>query len=413
MSAAIRFPSPRFPGAFIRLAWSNLAAQSAEQVGLAAAPLVAVLALGAGAGETGLLQTAQSLPFLLLSLPAGILADRVSRRGLMVGAEGLRAASLLGILLLVASGSLTLPALALLGFIGAMGTVAYSVAAPSLVPALVPRSLLAGANGRLELARSAAFAAGPALAGSLVAWAGASLAYALAAGLSVTAVFLLARLAEPSRPVLPRRHVLHDLREGAGFVLGHALLRPILLCSVLFNLAWFILQAAYVPYAVHRLGLTADVIGATLGVYGAGMVVGALLAPRLVRRLPFGAVLGLGPLGGLCAALVMVLTLWIPSGWLAGLSFFLFGAGPILWTITSTTLRQAVTPERMLGRVSALVMMASFGARPLGAAIGAFLGASYGPAICIVAAAIGFLAQFLAIFSSPVPRLNELPEVAV
>ena len=80
----------RLPAAFNRLVWSNLAAQSAEQVGLAAAPIVAVLALGAGAGETGLLQTAQTLPFLLLSIPAGVLADRASRRRLMVAAEVVR-----------------------------------------------------------------------------------------------------------------------------------------------------------------------------------------------------------------------------------------------------------------------------------------------------------------------------------
>ena len=93
MSSSPKSPA-RLPTAFNRLAWSNLAAQSAEQIGLAAAPIVAVLALGAGAGETGLLQTAQTLPFLLLSIPAGILADRVSRRGLMASAEGLRVASL-------------------------------------------------------------------------------------------------------------------------------------------------------------------------------------------------------------------------------------------------------------------------------------------------------------------------------
>ena len=143
--------SPRSPArlttAFNRLAWSNLAAQSAEQIGLAAAPIVAVLALGAGAGETGLLQTAQTLPFLLLSIPAGILADRVSRRGLMASAEGLRVASLVAILVLAQFHLLTLPLLALLGAIGAAGTVAYSVTAPALVPALVPREALARRTG--------------------------------------------------------------------------------------------------------------------------------------------------------------------------------------------------------------------------------------------------------------------------
>src|SRR5881396_2106553 len=109
--------SPRLPASFNRLAWSNLAAQSAEQVGLAAAPIVAVLALGAGAGTSGWLQTAQTLPFMLLAIPAGVLA-------------------------LAVTGGLTVSWLALLGFVGACGTVAYSVTAPALVPALVPPAML-------------------------------------------------------------------------------------------------------------------------------------------------------------------------------------------------------------------------------------------------------------------------------
>ena len=114
--------SPTLPPGFARLAWSNLAAQAAEQIGLAAAPLVAVLALDAGAGATGLLQAAQTLPFLLLSIPAGLLADRMSRRRLMAGAEAVRAAALLSNPdLSPSSGMLTLPLLALLGFLGAAG----------------------------------------------------------------------------------------------------------------------------------------------------------------------------------------------------------------------------------------------------------------------------------------------------
>jgi hypothetical protein len=86
---------------FNRLAWSNLAAQSAEQIALAAAPIVAVLLLGVGEGQTGLLQTALTLPFILFAIPAGLLADRISRRWLMAGSEALRAAALAGILLLI------------------------------------------------------------------------------------------------------------------------------------------------------------------------------------------------------------------------------------------------------------------------------------------------------------------------
>ncbi|MBV9137922.1 MAG: MFS transporter, partial [Hyphomicrobiales bacterium] len=131
---------------FSRLVWSNLLAQSAEQIGLAAAPIIAVFAFGARPGETGLLQTAQTLPFLLFAIPAGLLADRSSRRDLMAISEAMRALSLVTVLVLALAGWLTLPLLALLGFIGASGTVAYSVAAPSLVPALVQAEALGTAN---------------------------------------------------------------------------------------------------------------------------------------------------------------------------------------------------------------------------------------------------------------------------
>ena len=400
------------PLSFKRIAWSNLSAQFSEQIALAAAPLVAVLALGADAAATGLLQTAQTLPFLLLSIPAGVLVDRSSQRRLMVGSEALRALSLLTILVLIVSGLLNLPLLAGLGFLGAIGTVCYSVAAPALIPTLVPREQLGAANRWLELARSVAYSAGPALGGAIVGWTGASAAYVLATVLSLFAVFFLAGLPEANKSARPRRRLFHELQEGAVFVASNALLRPILITAVFFNTSWFVLQAVYVAYAVHNLGLTAAGIGITLGIYGAGMVCGALIAPRLTQRLPFGAIIALGPFTALCGAIVMLLTLWIPSGALAALSFFLFGAGPILWTITTTTLRQVVTPNAMLGRVSALIMTATFGARPIGAAIGALVAAHAGVEACLVVSAAGFLVQFIVICVSQVPRLRALPEAA-
>ncbi len=400
----------QLPRAFNRLAWSNLAAQSADQVGLAAAPIVAVLALGAGAGATGMLQTAQTLPYLLLAIPAGVLADRTSRRRLMAGAEGLRALSLGGILVLAWLGLLTLPLLAALGFIGACGTVAYSATAPALVPALVEPTALAAANGRLELARTVAFAGGPALAGTLVGWTGGAPAFGVAAAMSTCAVFLLAGLREPARPARPPHRLLSEIREGAGFVLGHRLLRPVYVTQVVFNTAFFILQSVYVPYAVQHLGLSAAAVGATLATYGLGMVVGALLAPRILRELPFGVVVALGPLAGLAAAVVMVLTIWTPSILLAGLSFFLIGAGPIVWVISTATLRQTVTPSVLLGRVSAINITA-YGARPVGALIGAVVGGLYGAETCLVVAALGFLVQAVVIVASPVLRLARQPEM--
>jgi predicted MFS family arabinose efflux permease len=402
-----------FPSGFKRLAWSNLAAQSAEQIGLAAAPIVAVLALGAGAGETGLLQTLHTLPFLLFAIPAGLLADRSSRPRLMAYAEALRVASLIGIVLLAAFGMLTFPLLALLGFVGACGTVAYSVAAPALVPSLVPAPALAAANARIELARTVAFVAGPALAGALAGWTGGAPAFALAAALSAGAVVLLAGLREPPRPQprLSARRPLHELRQGIEFVFRHPLLKPVFMTQLIFNTAFFMLHAVYVPYAVYRLGLSAAQVGATLAAYGGGMVAGALLAPRITRALPFGTVIAIGPVAGLVAAAVMVLTIWMPSFLLAALSFFLVGAGPILWVISTTTLRQTVTPRDLMGRVSAINIMA-YGSRPIGAAIGALVGGLYGAETCLIVAAIGFFIQALVILASPVVRLAHQPAMA-
>ncbi len=402
----------RLPAAFRRLAWSNLLAQFSEQVALASAPLVAVLLFGATGAETGLLQTAQSLPFLLLSVPAGVLADRWSRRKLMAGAESLRAASLACILLLVVSGHLNLELLAALGFAGAVGTVAYSVAAPALVPSLVPRERLASANRLLELARSAAFSAGPAIGGALLGWTGAPAAYVLATTVSLLAVVLLAGILEPGSGHRVRRHILEELREGAAFVGTHHLLRPVLITSVFFNVAWFILQAVYVVYAVGHLGLTATGVGITLGVYGAGMASCAFAATFLARHLSFGAMIGCGPLGALVGSILMLLTVSYPSMWLACIALFLFGGGPILWFISTVTLRQAVTPNAMLGRVSAILMTAGFGSRPVGSAIGALAADRLGVEACLAISTAGFVIQFVVLFLSPVRRLRELPSPA-
>lgn len=399
------------PPAFNRLAWSNLAAQSAEQVGLAAAPIVAVLAFGAGAGETGLLQTAQTLPFLLFAIPAGVLADRMSRRKLMAWAEGLRALSLAAILVLIQCGLLSLTLLAILGFAGACGTVAYSVVAPALVPALVPPAALAAANARIELARTVAFAGGPALAGALVGWTGAGPAFAFACALSVCAVFLLARLAEPGRPALPPRNPWRDVSEGAGFVFRHVLLMPVFITQMIFNTAFFMMQAMYVPYAINTLGLSPSGVGATLAALGVGMVSGALLAPRIARMVRFGLLIAVGPIAGVASAFTMLLTLWLPSAALAGFSFFLIGAGPVLWVISTGTLRQSVTPQPLLGRVSAMFTLAQ-GARPLGALLGAFIGGVYGVEACLVATLAAFLLQAAVILGSPTVRLLRQPGLA-
>ncbi|WP_308217595.1 MFS transporter [Paenalcaligenes niemegkensis] len=315
-----------FSPPFKRLVWSNFLAQAAEQIGLATAPLLAVFLFNASTSETATLQMVQTLPFLLLAVPAGLLADRSSRKTVLACAEALRAFSFALILLLLALENLTLSTLALLGFIGAMGTVAYNVTTPGLVPILVERPLLSMANSRLELARSIAFTSGPSVAGLVFSSVGVSLSYCIALIFSFSAVNLLRTL--PSNSVTPRQGKLWaQLTEGVSFTLASPLLRPVLVTAVIFNTSWFILQAAFVPYAVHHLGLSAFEVGVTMACYGLGMIGGAVLAPWISKNISFGSMILSGPIGALLGAIVIACTIWYPSFALACLGFFFLEQG--------------------------------------------------------------------------------------
>ncbi len=177
-----------------RLAWTNFAGQSAEQILVAGAANDAVAAFGAWPGVTGLLQAAQTLPLLLLAVPAGLLVDRHSRRALMAGAEGIRAAALAASAWLVAMRRLEWWLLALFGLVAALGTVLYMVGAPAIVPALAAQAGHARVNARIEFACTVAAAAG-----LLIERAGPAGAFGAAAVLSALGVALLLGVRELAR----------------------------------------------------------------------------------------------------------------------------------------------------------------------------------------------------------------------
>jgi MFS family permease len=397
------------PARFTRIAWSSVLTQFAEQIALVAAPLAAVLILGAGATETALLQVAQTLPFLLLAIPFGLIVDRSSPKRVLVASETLRGLTLTGTVALILMDSLTFEALLILGFVGAIGTLGASVAIPSTVPQLVPRGRLMDANQWLELGRSIAFISGPVIAGAIVSLAGAEAAFVVAAIACSAAVALLARIDIARTPPSPSRRIIGEIADALRFVISHNLLRPMVVTSMVFNVGWFLIQSVFVVYALRSLGMTPATVGTAMGVFGVGMVSGALAARPLSKRISLGRMSVIGPVCGFVGAVLLVATLWLPSPVIALVSFFLFGFGPVLWSISTTSLRQSVTPSRMIGRVSSLLVVSTYGARPIGAGLGALIAAVWGMEWCIAVAAVVFAAQLVVVLVSRLPAVQGLP----
>ena len=338
------------------------------------------------------------------------------RQRLMQWGESLRLAVLLLMVLALQSTQLNVAWLAALCFTGAVGTVAFSVATPGLVSSLVPSRLLPQANAQLETSRSIAFASGPALAGALVAWVGGLPTLVLAVLLSACALVFMLKLPPaseiaPSVAAEPRRSWMQEIQQGARFVRQHTLLMPLLITGAFFNLGWFMLQTAYVPYAIRKLGLAPEIVGLTMAFYGVGMLLGALASPALIARLPFGRAVQIGPAAGLVAAACLVATLVFPSAGLAGVCFFLLGCGPMIWTISTTTLRQHITPNGLLGRVSSVFLTVNAGARPIGAALGGWIGMQWGESACLIAALLCFVLQLVVIVNSVFSHLVRLPTI--
>jgi predicted MFS family arabinose efflux permease len=396
-----------------RLSLANLAANGAEQLAMAAIPLMAALTLGATAETMGALSAAQTLPYLLLSLVAGIWADRLPRHYLMAGSEAGRALLLALVPLLAFAGWLDLLSLAGLGFALSACTVMFNVAAQAYLPAIVAREGLPAANAKIEFTRAAAVFLGPGLAGAIAGWT--SPAWALAVSAVTSAITVLLLLMPGMRrdlPAIERPPMRQALAEGLVVVWRHPLLRAIAACAMAWNFSWFVLMAVFVLYAVGRQGLTPAQTGIALGAQGLGMLLAALAAPAIHARLRLGHMILLGPATSLFAACAIGITTAMAGDAafvMLCVGFFLFGFGPMLWTIGQTSLRQAIVPLRLIGRVSAIQQVATLGMRPLGALIGGAVGERFGLEAAIWLAVAGYGVQLAVILLSQMPALQTLP----
>jgi predicted MFS family arabinose efflux permease len=395
---------------FLKLWVGNSISSVGSQVTLLAVPLAAVLIFNAGPAETGMLTAAGVAPNVLVGLFAGAWIDRAPRRPIRVAAD-------LGNALVIA----TIPAAAVLGvlslqhlyiatFLAGCCTVFSRLSASAMLPALVGRENLLEANGKLIMSFSVAQIAGPSLAGVLVQALSAPLALlADAASFVVSAVCVWrVRLAELRAPVEDRKSIWHEVVQGLVWLRDEPILFRLTLSIGLANLAWYGVQAVIVVYATRDLDLSPALLGLSLAATGPASLVGAFVAAPMARRFGVGPTM-VASLTGEAASRVVLLAAGGPplvaALWI-GLAQVLFGFIAPLWDVNANSLRQAATPERLLGRVSAASTFVSVGMAPIGALLAGSIGEVAGLRAALLETAIVTLIALAVLVRSAVPKLG-------
>ena len=386
-----------------------------NQVTLVALPLTAVLVLDAGAAEMGLLRALEMVPILLFSLGVGVWIDRVRRRPLIV-ASNLGRALLLGLVpALAVAGLLRIEHLYAIGFTVGTLEVVFVIAYQAYLPSLVQRDRLVDANSRLEMSNSAAQIGGPATAGVLVSILTAPIAILLDVASFVVAALAVASIRRPEpEPARRPRDLAGELREGFAGLLGHPVLRPVVLATSAGLLGFSMYISLIVLFHVRALGLDSVAIGVVFAVGGAGALTGAALAPRLARRLGIGPSFILAFVLASCGLLVTSQAAGpaVVAATIAATGQFsaLFGAS--LFNVNGPALRAAVTPAQLLGRVNATYRFVVWGMFPLGALLGGAVGEAFGLRAPIIAGAVIGLIALIGFLRSPVSRMREAPRLA-
>lgn len=401
---------------FRRLWVGQTASQLGEHTTLIVLPLVAVLALHAGAGELGVLRALGQAPLLVLSLFVGAWVDRWRARTVMVLADAGRALALGGAAVAGLLGWLTLPALlAVAVTVGAL-SVFFDVAYHASLVRLVRRDQLLAGNSALEGSRSAAQTGAPALGGTLVSLLAAPVAAAASGvffAVSSVSIWRIRRAESlPARPEQAHR-VGRRIQQGLRFVVRDGSLRAVCLASAAFQFSFAATMTVYLLFLPRELRLPGTVVGLALAATGPGALLGSLLAARLPRRLGHGAVLVCAALFGdgafLCVpALHGSAAVTVPV--LLAVNV-VFGAGGQLVNVTVMAVRQALTPDGMQGRVAATITWVGMGSTPLGSLVGGYLAQGWGLRAGLLVTAACMLASPVVMALSPLVRLGRtLPD---
>lgn len=398
---------------FLKLWFGQTISQFGSQVTLLALPLTAALTLHATPAEMGILSATETAPFLLVGLFAGVWVDRLRRRPILLVTDLARGVLLLAIPLTALLGVLHIGVLYVVAFAVGILTVFFDVAYQSFLPALVGREQLVEGNSKLEVSRSAAQIAGPGVAGGLVQLVTAPFAIVVdAASFLVSALFLaFVRVPEPPAPRAEGQNIWRDIGEGLGVVFRNPLLRTIAGSTATSNLGNNIWQAILILYMTRRLGLGAGVIGLIFAMGSVGFLCAALVAGRVARWFGLGPAI-VGSIGFGALGCVLIPVAQPPAAFAVPLLIvaqFVAGGSGTIYNINQVSLRQAITPDHLLGRMNATMRFIVWGTLPVGALIGGALGGTIGLRPTLVVGVIIQATAFLWTFFSPVRALREQP----
>jgi MFS family permease len=400
--------------AYRRLWTSILMSSTGGQITLLALPLTAALLLNASPKEMGFLTALELLPFALLSLPSGVWLDRVRKLPVYVVGELTLAAALLTVPIAYWLGWLSMQWLYVVGFVlGCVHTVA-GTAAQVVLTQVVPRERLVEAHAKNALASSGPEVAGPALAGLLIKLVGPPIALVLDAVLLAASALVLRgiRIHEVLQKA-SERSFKDELLTGLRFVKGNYLLPTLALLIGGWQMCHNAALVVQILVASRELGLSPGSIGLAYVALGVGTVFGSLRGHRISEHLGPGPCLVLGIAVTAIGWGVLAIA---PSGWLGVLCFALmlgcFGLGAVLIFINFLSLRQAVTPAPLLGRMTSTMRWLSVLPGVPGALLGGWLGEHFGLRSALgFACVMGLCIAALAWRSATVRGVTRLPQL--
>lgn len=398
---------------FVRLWVGETVSIFGTLIGRIALQFTAIIWLDANAFQVAVLAACGLVPGFLAGLVAGVWVDRLARRPIMIAADLCRAAILLTVPLAAWLDVLTIQQLWSVAFTTAALTVFFDVAYEAYLPTLVEPGELVEGNSKLQASASVAEFGSFGVSGWLV-----QLLRGPGAVLVDAASFVVSALAiwRIRTPELPREsdgqpeHLAREALEGVRAVVSSPVIRSLALANLLVAAGGQIISVVYLLYLNRELGFSPGVLGMIFGIGGLTSLAGAAVAARRSTERRFGPGLVAAAFLRAVGMLFMPLTGSVSALGVSSLVTNQLVTDPA-WTyyeINAVSLRQAITPNRLLGRVNATVRFGEFGAQLAGVALGGFLGAWLGYREALfVAAGFAFLGA-LALFAGPIPRLSSL-----